>query len=206
MSDIVELANEHVSIVTVCRMLGVEVPDLDVSRSIKVGCPFGVLYHSDGGAAPAMRVYPDSNSAYCFSCSQYFTPVTLTAQAMDVDRRTAALNLLDRVGYQGPGALDTWELVRRYEPKPDKALLADALKTFCRRIDKGWSLRQFEPNVAATLTRCLSILDLVNTSADVTLWLTRCKAAMTRTLIAVEPPLREKYEVLWDSMSSEVEG
>jgi hypothetical protein len=205
--NVIDEANEHVSIITVCQMLGIELPDdLTFSRGIKVGCPFGALYHSDGGVAPAMRVYQETNSAYCFSCSAYFTPVNLTAQALDVDRRTAALNLLDRIGHRTADPLTVWEQARKYEPDPDKALLADALKTYCRRIDSGWTTRQFEPKVATALTRCLSILDLVHSSEDVTLWLTRCKKAMTQVLLTVEPSLREKYEVLWASMSNEGNG
>lgn len=205
--NVVDEANEHVSIITVCQMLGVELPDdLSFSRSIKVACPFGALYHSDGGVASAMRVYQETNSAYCFSCSQYFTPVNLTAQALDVDRRSAALNLLDRIGHRPLDPLAVWERARKYEPEPDKSLLADALKTFCRRIDSGWMTRQFEPKVASTLTRCLSILDLVHSPDDVSLWLTRCKRAMTQTLMTVEPSLREKYEVLWANMSNEGTG
>lgn len=204
--DVVAHANEQVSIIAVCKMVGVELPeDLTFSRSLKVACPFGPYYHSDGGRDPAMRVYEDGNHAYCFSCSQYFTPVTLAAQALEVDRRTAALILLDRAGLRPPDAAEAWRRARQYEPEPDRALLAEALKTFCRRIDSGWTARQFDPNVASVLTRCLSTLDLVRTPQDVTLWLNRCKRAMTQVLMSVEPSLREKYELLLSGMPSEVE-
>lgn len=178
---VIAVANEKVPIATVCRMLGVAVDD-GVGRNRKVHCPFGDLYHSDQGLSPAMRVYPESNSAFCFSCSAYYTPVHLAARAMNVDQRTAAARLLDRIGYRPLDPAAAWQRVQRYEPPVDKALLAEALKIYCRRIEPTWALRQFEPRVAATLTRCLRLLDLVRTDEDVQVWLAGCKEAMIREM------------------------
>lgn len=182
----VAVANEKVSIVTVCRLVGVELPDAVAAggRSKKVPCPFGEIYHSDGGVAPAMRIYPETNSAYCFSCAAFWTPVTLIAKAMDSDWHTAALRLLDHVGYKPLALAAQFQQASSYEPELDLARLADALKTYCRRIDPSWSTRQFDPEVAALLTRCLGLLDLVTTSADVELWLDRCKTVMHRALLS----------------------
>jgi hypothetical protein len=194
------LANEHVSIVTVCQMLGVELPDdIGTARSRKVHCPFGEMYHSDHGASPAMRIYPDTNSAYCFSCAAYYTPVSLAARAMDADKITTATRLLDRVGYRPMDLAEAWRAAQHQEPDPNRALLADALKTFCRRIDPRWSQRQFDPQIAATLTRCLSLLELVHSAPDVTLWLSNCKTAMRRALYTPQSSLSEKFDVLLDA-------
>lgn len=179
----VAVADEKVSIVTVCQMLGVELPDdVGSSRSRKVHCPFGELYHSDAGVSAAMRIYPDTNSAYCFSCAAYWTPVALAARAMDTTKRVAAMRLLDRIGHKPLDLAAAWQDARTYEPEPDKALMADALKTYCRRIDPGWPTRQFDPRVAAVLTRCLGLLDLVVTAEDVHDWLCGCKEVMRRAL------------------------
>lgn len=153
-------------------------------RSRKVRCPFGEIYHSDSGVSPAMRIYPDSNSAYCFSCAAYYTPVGLAARAMDTDRTSAALRLLDHVGYRPLGLVQQFRQAQQYEPEPDLALLADALKTYCRRIDLRWETRQFEPAVAGVLTRCLALLDLVRSGDDVEMWLACSKEVMRRTLHA----------------------
>lgn len=199
--SVVTVANEEVSIVTVLQMLGVDLPDdVSMSRSRKVNCPFGEVYHSDFGVSPAMRVYPETNSAWCFSCAVYYTPVKLVAQATDVDPRTAATRLLDRVGYRPLDLAQAWKDVSDYEPEPDKALMADALKTYCRRICADWSQRQFDQDVAATLTRCLAILDLVRSDADVLLWLEKCKIAMNHVLNCNVPSVSEKYEVLLQSL------
>lgn len=202
--SVVTVANEQVPIVTVCQMLGVDLPDdVGSGRSRKVSCPFGEMYHSDGGIAATMRVYPDSNSAYCFSCSTYYTPVSLAARAMGCPVSVAASRLLDRIGYRPPDGSAAWQRVQRFEPEPDKALLADALKTFCRRIDAHWSSRQFDPAVASVLTRCLGLLDLVKSADEVHVWLEGCKEAMRRALYVEELSPSQKYELLWGAMNNE---
>lgn len=203
----VDLANEKVSIVVVCRMLGVQLPDhYAAGRAQKVRCPFGEIYHSDGGVSPAMRIYPDTNSAYCFSCAAYYTPVSLAARAMDTSRQVAAVRLLDHIGHRPLDLAQQWQHVKEYEPEPDRALLADALKTYCRRIEPDWATRQFEGPVARVLTQCLSLLDLVKSADDVTMWLDRCKVAMRRVMHREELSLAQKYDVLWRDRNQDVEG
>jgi hypothetical protein len=205
--NVVEVANEKVAIVVVCRMLGVQLPDdLVAGRSQKVHCPFGEIYHSDGGLSPAMRIYPDTNSAYCFSCAAYYTPVSLAAKAMDTTYHTAAIRLLDHIGHRPMDLAQQWQQVAQFEPEPDRALLADALKTYCRRIEPQWSQRQFEEGVARVLTRCLGLLDLVKSAGDVTLWLDRCKEAMRRAMHREELSLSQKYDVLWRDNDQDEEG
>lgn len=185
-SNIVAVANEQVPIVTVCRMLGLELPDdVGEGRSRKVPCPFGAIYHSDGGVDPTMRIYPESNSAFCFSCSISYTPVALAAKGMGLNPHAAAARLLDVIGYRPMDLAGQWSDALAYAPVPDTAMMADALKTFCRRVCPAWSSAQFEPQVAAVLTRCLSLLDLVKTEQDVEPWLTRCKEAMQVVLASV---------------------
>lgn len=181
--SIIAVANEVVSIITALRMLGADLPeDVGTSRSHKIHCPFGVVYHSDHGVSPAMRIYTDSNSAWCFSCSAYYTPVRLVSQALDVDAELAASRLLDHAGYKPVDMELAWKRASDYEPEPDKALLAQALKTYCRRICATWVTRQFDPEIAAALTRCLAVLDLVTSDADAGLWLATCKVSMHRAL------------------------
>lgn len=177
----VTVANEQVSIATVCRILGVEVAD-ESRPSMKLHCPFGEIYHSDQGIDPAMRVYDESNTAYCFACSASYTPVSMYAQAMDLRWRQAATALLQRVGYRPLDPSQAWEQAQAYAPEPDRTQLAEALKTYCRRVDPRWGDRQFEEPVATVLTRCLNLLDFVCTDDDAALWLARCKAAMAATI------------------------
>lgn len=201
---VIDLANEQVSIVTVCQLLGVPLTGDEVRR--KVHCPFGQIYHSDGGTSPTMRINAEANTARCFNCEQTFTPVRLYGQAMELSLRVAALRLLDHVGYRPLDAATVWRQAQQFRPEVDKALLADALKTYCRRVCRGWSERQFDPAVAATLTRCLAVLDLVLTPDDVASWLGTCKAAMSNVLNTQVPSVRENGGVLLGDVQADSEG
>ncbi len=183
-ASLIALANEHVPIVTACRLVGVDLPeDGGLARSRKTFCPFGELYHSDGGAEPAMRIYPDSNSAWCFRCAAYLTPVKLAAQAWDQDWATAAAVLLDRIGYRPPSLAERWAAAVAVVPAPDTTLLAEALKVYCARHDPQWSTDQFAPDVAGQLARCLTLLDRVGDDEDAARWLAGTKRAMRAFLI-----------------------
>lgn len=182
--SLIALANQHVPIGTVCRLIGMDTPadagDLTYSGRMKLHCPFGHLYHGDGGVEAAMRIYPDH--AYCFRCAAYFTPVKLAAQAWDVTWSVAAARLLDAIGYRPLSLAEQWADVVDPVREPDTTMLAEALKTYCRRVDPGWSVRQYDPAVSAALTRCLGLLDLVHADQDAARWLGTCKQVMARVL------------------------
>lgn len=181
--SLIAVANEQVSILAVCRMVGVDLPeDAGMARSRKTFCPFGEVYHSDAGLEPAMRVYPDSNSAWCFRCATYFTPVKMAAQAWDQDWRTAAVVLLDRIGYRPASLAEQWSAVCVPVVAPDTTLLGEALKVFCARHDPQWSVHQFEPEIAGHLSRCLALLDRVGDDEAAQAWLRGTKQAMARLL------------------------
>lgn len=176
-------ANEHVSITTACRLIGMELPDdIEHGRATKVHCPFGNIWHSDQGLEPTMRLYIDNNTAFCFSRCGFFTPVSLVAMAWDIPRRTAAVELLDRIGRKPLTLADAWAQITFHAEPPDRTILSEALKTYCSRIAADWSDAQFEPAVAGQLTRCLGLLDLVKTDEDARAWLTGCKTVMRRAL------------------------
>lgn len=179
-------ANEIVPMTTALRLVGTDVPDdIGYGRSLKIRCPFGEVYHSDQGSEASMRVYVDSNTVHCFSRCGSFTPVSLVAAAWDLSRRDAAVELLERIGHKPVSLAEAWAEVIRRDDLPDRTLLAEALKAFCRRVDPSWDDDQFEPTVAATLSRCLDLLDRVTTTDDARTWLTGCKQAMTRAFTTV---------------------
>lgn len=183
--SVVALANELVPIETALRLIGVDVPDgLAYRRSTKLYCPFGDINHADGGLERAFRVYPEQNTAWCFACQQHFTPVWLVATAWGQDTRIVATELLDRVGHRPLSMAQQWAQATRREEPPDRTLLREALQTYCGRICPDWALRQFDPVVGATLTRCLALLDLVHTEAAARAWLARVKEVMGRVLCA----------------------
>lgn len=179
----VRRALDTVDIVTACRLIGMDLPaDPGYGKSIKVRCPFGNVYHSDGGAEAAMRVYPDEDRVFCFAKCGGYTTVSLAAAAWGLPIREAAIELLERAGVPAPDPAALWDAACTRETPPDTTLLAEALKTFCARICPDWAHRQFQPDTANLLGRCLALLDLVATSADADRWLARCKHVMTRHL------------------------
>ena len=178
----VALANEHVDIRLVCRWIGLYVPEEIMSRSIKVRCPFGDVYHIDHGTSPSFRVYPETNSAYCFAACGYFTPVWLAATAWNRETNEVAADLLNRINYEPESISQLWDKARAKEPPPDLSYLSLALKTYCERIDSEWDAHQFDSSIAKTLGRCLALLDRVYTPDDVQEWLSCGKVIMRRVL------------------------
>src|SRR5215475_5734938 len=117
----VQLANRLVPMTIACRAAGLEVPDRDAA---KVHCPFGALYHPDGGHEAALRVYRDH--AWCFAEQEYFSPCKLTALVWDCTQDDAALRLLDLIGYKPVTYAQHWQAAAR-EPVIDATALAQAL-------------------------------------------------------------------------------
>jgi hypothetical protein len=177
--SLVAVADDQVSILAACKLVGMQVSGLeDYGRSVKVRCPFGDVWHSDGGSEASMRIYTESNHAFCFSRCGYFTPVTLVAAAFDISRRAAAVELLQRAGIAAPTRAQAWARAVDCTPAPDTTALAEALKVFCSRQCTDWFTAQLDPAVADTLTRCLALLDLVGDDDGARRWLAGCKRAM----------------------------
>lgn len=180
--SVVAQANEAVSITDVCRAVGMELPEDVFVRGRKLHCPFEAVYHRDLGLEPALRIYPDTNHAYCFACAATFTPVWLAAQVWGIPARAAARELLERCGIRPPSPDQVWAAAVGTADPPDTTLLSEALRTFCARTSPGWADQQFDPVVAAVLSRCLALLDRVRTDADAVTWLSGCKNVMSRVL------------------------
>lgn len=180
--SVVSLANEHVSILLVCELIGMSVPSEVVGNSYKVYCPFGTWYHSDQGASKSFRIYPDSNTANCFAACGYFTPVWLAASARGHRPVETAVWLLDQIGYKPASQAQLWADVQHVEPEPSISALSVALRTYCERIDPGWGFHQYEPPTSHTFDRCLRLLDFVKSEDDAEEWLAAGKDVMRRIL------------------------
>lgn len=179
----ISIANEKVSITTVCQMLGMFVPELYYLSSLKLHCPFGDVSHADGGQARAFRVYPEDNTAFCFACGIFFTPVRLLAMARDLSVEEAAEVLLEEAGYQPEDPDDRWALLLQSTEEPVSQLeLAEALKIFCARVDPSWEERQFDTAIAVRFQQCLDLLSGVKNGADSKKWLAGTKQVMITIL------------------------
>lgn len=177
----VQLANERYTIIQALNQLGVDVLDFSIS-SLKVYCPFGNIMHEDEGRTKAMRVYPGTNSAYCFACQTYYTPVKLIAMDKGISEYDAAVFILEATNYVAPDYASRWAKLTEESTKLNTDDLVEALKVACARMAADWEDRQFEPDVAKKLSRCLAALRGVKTDADATKWLTTTKLVMSQAL------------------------
>lgn len=179
--SIVQLANERMTIIEACNELGMDVMDFSIS-SLKVYCPFGNLYHSDGGTTKAMRIYPATNSAWCFAGCGYFTPTRMLAMDKGVPEQAAAEFILERTNYVAPDFEARWEAISTEKPVPNTDDLTEALKVACSRMVPDWEERQFEDEVAHKLRQCLALLRKVQSEEDAALWLSSTKKIMQTTM------------------------
>jgi len=196
--NLIFLANTKISIVTACQWAGISVSEGEGGR--KTWCPFGLISHSDGGVDRAFRVYEDSNSAYCFSCAKYWTPVSLMTEVWDCSRTEAAERMCGTAGITVPGWRERWDSLQ-YPAAVDTASLAEALKRWCARIyGPGWETDQFDSEQADPLAACLGVLPLVTTGNDASAWVDSSKQIM---LPFLQRRKRESYEC---EQSQEAQG
>jgi hypothetical protein len=182
----IDEANEKIKITDVLTHIGVFVDSAILNGgNKKIFCPFG-FYHSDGGATKAMRVYLPSNTCYCFSCSKRYSPVSLAAAKWDCSWIAAALRLLEEAGIKPKTIEERWqEATNQLIAAPDTLALAEALKTYCAGLNSDWELLQLDDEVGNLLSRCLALLDSVQTDEDAIKWLQTTKAVMNRKLTDV---------------------
>lgn len=176
----IRLANEQMDIVAACAFIGMG----DVSSMSKTYCPFGELMHEDGGRGKAFRVYPATNSAYCFACAQAFRPCQLIATDRDITEAEAAEVILEEVGYVAPDVNSRWQAATAEQVRVDRDALANALKTACARYDREWEVRQFDEDIAETLRKCLAASRNVSNDDEAREWLNVTKQVMKKALSA----------------------
>lgn len=127
----------------------------------------------------AYRGYMDHG--WCYSCRTRFTPSRLLAAVWEMDRNEAAVKALALLGLAPLDAEARWDFYQR-EPEPDRAELAEALRTWCAGHCPDWSSRQLDTRVSQVLSACLGLLPRVRTSKDCEEWLVRTQQVMGRAL------------------------
>lgn len=179
--DRIRTANETMTIVGACQFVGMDIGEFAI-QSVKTYCPFGEMLHEDGGRSKAFRVYPGTNSAYCFACGAYYTPVKLISVDRDVPEATAAEIILEEVGYVAPDYLSRWDALTEQKTSVDVDGLANALKTACARMSPDWEERQFDSDIADILRKCLAPIVKVTSEEEARTWLATTKTVMQRAL------------------------
>jgi hypothetical protein len=183
----IKLANELMGIIEACRYIDMHMGDFAVA-SIKTYCPFGEVLHEDGGRSKSFRVYPATNSAYCFACVKPYRPVSLIATDRDIPEFAAADLILEEKGYVPPDYEARWEAVTEQKQVTDADALGDALRLACSRMVPNWDDRQFEEGIATILRKCVAAAHKVTTDAEAREWLNTTKIVMKR---ALEAPRKE---------------
>ena len=177
----IQLANERMSITQACRFIGMHLGDFEIASG-KTYCPFGELLHEDGGRSKAFRVYPETNSAYCFACIKAYRPVSLIATDRDIPEPAAAEVILEETGYVAPNFMAKWEALSEQTASVDRDALEEALKTYCARISPDWEMRQLDDDIASTFRKCLTASRNVASDDDARKWLKLTKQVMARAL------------------------
>jgi hypothetical protein len=178
---VIQVANERMSIIQACNELGMDIPDFSV-KSMKVHCPFGHLFHADGGTSRAFAIYPGTNSAWCFAGCGYFTPVKLIAMDKGISEEQAAESILEQTSYVAPDYEARWNALLDTQITVNTDDLAEALKVACSRMVSDWDERQFETAVAQKLRQCLSLLPKVRSEEDASKWLAATKKIMQNAM------------------------
>lgn len=178
--DLIRVANEKISIYSVCTLVGVDMYQGYGSNS-KLYCPFGNMYHIDGGNTRAFRVYFDTNSAYCFACSQYFNSVDLFAQYNDMSREQSAEVLLDMAGWKEPTYEEKWEKINEKEAF-NTASVIEALNIYCGGIRDDWNFAQLQEPYSSAYLKCLNVTERIDTLEKAQKWLEVSKNLMRKVL------------------------
>jgi hypothetical protein len=163
----------------VFQMIGSDVSEYGNSKQY---CPFGHLYHADGGTSKSLRVYTETETAFCFAGCGWFNPVRLLSLDRGISEEEAADVILDHTGYVPPDLESRWTAATTITVTVDKDALSEALKVACGRMDPDWEDVQFDPPIATKFRLCLELLPRVRDEGEATKWLAITKQIMSKTL------------------------
>jgi hypothetical protein len=176
----IDVANEEVSIYSVCDIVGIDYSSY-YGNTAKLYCPFGHITHMDGGQTRAFRIYPDTNSAYCFACSQYFDSVGLFAAFSDMTREESAVTLLEGIGWQEETFEEKWERLTE-EVRYDTSEVVTALNAYCERKDPMWPVNSMYSPYLESYTQCIGLVSSITNHSQAAAWLSAAKKHMNGVL------------------------
>ena len=193
---LVTLANTKIPIERVLKdLFKIDVPP--DAGGWKCECPLG-YDHSDGGRTKAMKVYSASNTAWCFSHSRKFTPVSLWQIATDkLSRVESSKEILAYYGIDpNPPSLDArWEAthdphsaiqedlfkspqeIKEFESETSVSIIVGTFLSYLRSVP-DYPTRQYEAPVMDTVNKILDgarSFDSETTYATLEAWLNESK-------------------------------
>ena len=155
----------------------------------KTQCPEG-YDHSDGGVAPALTVYPESNSAWCWSHKRKYTPLKLWKIVHPTRSNiAAATGLLEEFGLRTtPLTLtERWHKLQEEGNTPPVVGvdgLKEALIIYASTLPK-YATRQYDND---TLYKLNDLLSFTNDLPE---------SVSSDTLDDLLPKLKEKLDNYW---------
>lgn len=162
------LTNESKKVIDLAEKIPIEMVLEDLfnidspsaSGAWKTHCPLGAE-HSDGGSSKALKVFSESNSAWCFSHYQKFTPISLWRLRHRSSKIEAAYAVLKHFGqeYRPLTPAERWDRLNNL-PAPVLELddLRNAIMMYCRAHLPGFDYRQYDPDFMKVMVQVLDSL------------------------------------------------
>lgn len=165
--SLIEKANREVSIELVLyHLYGIDVPAS--AGSWKSPCPLD-HDHSDGGKTKAMKVFSESNSAWCFSHSRKFTPVSLwMLHTGKTHQKRAAMELMDffDISYRKVSPEERWNQMNSEVKLWDRGLIKSTLTNSIKLLVPDYVDRQYDHEVITLMNSLLAEVDELNEDID----------------------------------------
>lgn len=176
MNKYIELINNSLSVVTLLQdLFNIEANEEGVTKTY---CPEGEE-HSDKGRSPTLKVFPDSNSAWCFSHSKMYNPAQLAKVAVGSSRVESCKKILElyKISTAPPTVEERNQILDEMEKSEeiDVDEAREALFTYARTL-KGWNYGQYRPTVVKAINSVLRELKDTDSSFEsMDDWLTSSK-------------------------------
>ena len=150
--------NQIVPIEKALGLINIDVPEN--ADSWKTFCPTG-YEHRDGGTSKTLRVYLDTNSAWCFSCKKSFRPIDIAEIFFKNKPATAGDKLAKHLNLtmQEPTLDERWGRLDASTVKIlDLGILTNSLIEYLRTLPRYIEL-QFDDEVISKVTELIDLLE-----------------------------------------------
>lgn len=181
--SIIDTANKIVPLRIVLGMTNIYVSEFTYGKSIKARCPYADIYHLTEDAGKSMRVYSDTNTAFCYMGCGVLTPVSVYAKLNGVSYKESAKFLLEKVGHKLKTFDEKWQdAVAGFEPLNLQGY-REALTEMCIFHSEGeWGTLKYAPGVSAAFSKLLTVLDKATSYEDADRWLDKARLIMFNQL------------------------
>jgi hypothetical protein len=181
--SIIDIANKIVPLRIVLGMTNIYVSEFTYGKSIKARCPYADIYHLTEDAGKSMRVYSDTNTAFCYMGCGVLKPVSVYAKLNGVSYKDSAKFLLEKVGHKLKTFDEKWaDAVSDTGPLKLEGY-REALDEICLQHSQGqWGYLKYMSSISSSFSQLLSILDKAQSYDDADKWLDIAKQHMLKQI------------------------